>query len=133
MSRHMKKIATSLTFLVICLISYAQSDTTLVRKWYYCDSVAKPNELEMMLFYSTSDDTKCEPVGHVFFWEFKQDGTYVWSDTLHNAHNDIVDGIIVTSTSQTWRIDKDVLYMGNNIFVIDVLSTNRLLIHRYKD
>lgn len=129
----MKNIVSSLAFLGICLITQAQSDTTLIRKWYYCDSVAKPYELEMMLFYSDSDDTKCDPIGYVFYWELKKNGKYEWSDTLQGADNNIIDGIRVTSPSQTWRLDGDVLYVGNNIFVIDVLNANRLLIHRRKD
>lgn len=128
----MKTVKTLITILTLSFSCHAQSDSLLIKKWFYCDSVTEPNELTKMLFYADSKETECEPTKYVFFWEFKMNGEYIWSDTLRNSQSNKIDGTEWT-TSEKWRIEKDVLYVGRNIFIIDVLSGNRLLIHRREE
>ena len=115
------------------LFSQEAKDTLLIKKWYYCDSVTKPDKLvNTMLFYSDPDATRCEPNNYVFYWEFKGNGKYEWSDTTHNSQHNIVDGLTVIPSSN-WKFKNDILYIGEKEFIIDVLNKDRLLIHRREE
>ncbi len=128
----MKAIITSFVFFGLCCSTQAQNDSALIGKWFYCDSMKGPDELDKMLFYSDKNKTECDQVENVFYWSLKEDGSFDWNDTTQNSKNDIIDGIVVHSFNK-WRLDNNLLYMGNNVFIIDILDSNHLLIHRRMD
>lgn len=126
----MKTRLISIIFLFpLYLYSQGIKDSLLIKKWYYCDSVIKPDGLNTMLFYSEPRETRCKPNSYVFYWEFKENGKYEWSDTLHNSQNNIIDGCVVTP-NDSWSLKNNILYIGENEFIIDALNKYRLLIHR---
>lgn len=106
------------------------NETMMMKKWYYCDQVTVPDSLETKLFYVKEEG--CKSTGNHFYWEFKRNGEYCWSQALHDETTGIIDGLIAVPNDK-WKIDGDMLYVGSNRFVIDVINDENLLIHRAID
>ncbi len=128
----MRALVTSIIFSCVCSIVHSQLDSLYIKKWYYCDSMTKPSKLDRMLFYSDKTETDCGISKTVFYWELKEDGSFEWSDTTQNSQNNIIDGIIVVSHKK-WHVEGDKLHLGDDVFIIDVINSTRMLIHRKVD
>ncbi len=128
----MKTYLIILLFFSFNLHGQSHKETLLKRQWYYCDSVSEPTETEYLKL--SSNKKICDQILTDFYWEFKENGEYLWSDVImDDASNNVVDGVTVTPIDSKWKIENDVLIMGTDRFKIIKLNKKYLIIHRIKN
>lgn len=113
-------------------MSQNSTDSLILRKWYYCDTFVQPDNLEMMLFYSDPETINCYSNQTPYYWEFKKNGELLWTDSQQNSQSTIIDGVIF-KPNYKWSWQNDNLKILNNEFVIDVLTSKHLIIHRKEE
>ena len=121
-------------FLFFSLNLYGQShkETLLMRQWYYCDSASEPKKTEYLKL--SSNEKICDQILTDFYWEFKENGEYLWSDVrMDDSNQNVVDGVLVTPIDNKWEIENDVLIMGIERFKIIKLNKKKLIIERKKE
>jgi hypothetical protein len=124
----MKTYSIILLFFSFNLFGQPHKETLLKRQWYYCDSVSEPSKTEYLKL--SSKNSICEHLFTEFYWEFKNNGEYEWSDVIIDDTSNVADGVIVIPIDNKWKIENDVLTMGSNTFKIVKLNKRHLIIQR---
>ncbi len=116
-------------FLILGLNLFSQqSNEKIIGKWYYCGSVCEPNKTENLKF--SSDKNCCDDFLETFYWEFADNGNYIWSDIQVDETDKVIDGVIVVPINDKWKIEKNVIIMGPNSFKIVRLNKKKLILRK---
>lgn len=132
--RTLKNILLGLTFTIgsTCAAQQFEDSSLLIGRWYFCESPIKPIEVkkEKLLL---REAPQCEDL-YEFYWEFINDGSFKHSDTIQNpkvGNMQIIDGVVVLFPSERgWKIESNILIIGEARYYIDKLDENCLKLRR---